>query len=127
MSKKLIGKRVRLHIGNKPPEDDDPDTIIGEDTTVHVTPDELHKYDKIVGEEVTLMIGDINEPIQKIIQTIDNSDEPQKDEIIKLCREIITEENKKTKSEKIQSLISISSGIISIATFVTDLKAKVGL
>ena len=127
MTKKLIGKRVRVQIGGTPPQDDNEDTIIGEDTTVHVPNDELHKYGKIIGEEVTLTVGNIDEPIQKILQVMQNSNETEKEKIIELSKEIINESNKNVKLEKAKSLISIASGITSISMFIIDLKSKLGL
>ena len=127
MSKNLIGKRVRVQIGGEPSKDDDPNTVIGQDTYVHVPEKELHKYDKIVGEEVTLKVGDINEPIKKIIEVMQGSDESKKEEIIRLSNDILKESDKKNKLEKIKHLISFASGIATIATFIMDLKTRSGL
>lgn len=126
MVKKFIGKRVRLVLGGDVPVDQ-PDTIIGQDTTVHVPSGDLHKYDKIVGEEVSLRIGDLNQDLQKIVDTLESSEEPNKKEIIRVSKEIMKESNKQTKIEKAKTLISLASGISSIALTIIDIKTKLGL
>lgn len=126
MAKNFIGKRVRLVLGGDIPADD-PDTVIGQDTTVHVPSNDLNKYDKIVGEEVSLRVGDINQDLQTVINTIQNTDELEKDEIIRVSREIINESNKDKKIEKVNMLISITAGITSIASTIVDIKTKLGL
>ena len=57
MGKTLIGKRVSVTIGGKPNNQSDPDTIIGEDTQVHVSDDELKNYDTIIGVQSQITVG----------------------------------------------------------------------
>ncbi len=126
MAKKLIGKRVRLVLGGDIPADD-PDTVIGQDTTVHVPSNELHKYEKIVGEEVSLRVGDINQDLEKVVDIIQTTDEPNKNEIIRVSKEIMNESNNDEKIEKVNTLISLAAGITSIASTIIDIKTKLGL
>lgn len=55
--KSIIGKKTVVSIGSEPPKDD-PDEIVGESTVLHVTPEEAKKYDRIVGVESKVIIGD---------------------------------------------------------------------
>ena len=52
----IIGKKVVVKIGGTPP-DGSADEIIGEKTVVHVPDEEIGKYNKIVGVESRLIIG----------------------------------------------------------------------
>jgi len=125
--KKLIGKRVRLIIGDGPIPEDEPGTIIGEDNTIKITSEEAKKYETIIGEEVRLTIGnDVNKSIENIIDTLKNSDNPQKEVIIKLSEEILKEKDPQNKKEKIEKLVSIGAGIASISMFIFELKTKLG-
>ena len=53
----IIGKKVIVKIGGSPPKDD-PNEIVGEKTVVHVPESEIGKYDKIVGVESSVIIGE---------------------------------------------------------------------
>ena len=127
MAKNLIGKRVRVQIGGNPPKDDDSDTIIGQDTTVYVPESEMHKYDKIVGEEISVTIGEEDKLINQIIAALQESNEPKKEEIIRISKDILKEPDKNNKLNRIKNLISIGAGVATIATFIMDLKIKLGL
>ena len=120
MKKDLIGKRVRVQIGGEPPKDDG--AIVGEDTMVCVPSEDVNKYDSIVGEKVELRVGgEIDSAIGNILSTIENSQEKRRDEIIKICKEILAEQDQGKKTEKIGTLVSIGSGIASIAQFIIHL------
>lgn len=115
MSKKdIIGKRVRVQIGGKPPKKDD--AIVGEDVIVHIPSEDVGKYDSITGEKIEVRIGsDVDQIVQEIMSTVQSSQVERRDEIIAICREILEEENQKSKLDKIATLISIGSGIAKIA------------
>jgi len=126
MAKKIIGKRITLQIGGEPPKNDD-DAIVGQDVTVHVPEKDLGKYDHIVGEQVELRIGeDIDSVVRKVLRAIDPSIGPQKERIALVCREILAEQDKGRKIEKANTLISVGSGIATIAQFLMQLKGLLG-
>lgn len=58
--KTIIGKKVVVKIGGKPPKDN-PNEIVGDSTIVHVSDDEVGKHKKIVGVESKVIIGDPEE------------------------------------------------------------------
>ena len=100
MAKDVIGKRVRLQIGGTPTKEED-DAVVGEDINVHISSEEAAKYDSIVGEKVELRIGaDVDKTVRDMIATITNSDEKDKELIMRICREILAEQNKQTKAQK---------------------------
>jgi len=126
MGKDLIGKRVRVQIGGEPPKDDD--AIVGEDTTVHVRSEDVHKYGSIVGEKVELRVGgEIDSTIKNILSAIENSQEERRDEIITICKEILSEQDQDMRIKKIGTLVSIGSGLAAIAQFIIQLKTMTGL
>lgn len=123
MSRKdIIGKRVRVQIGGEPPKDDD--AIVGDDVSVYVPSEDVGKYDSITGEKVEVRIGgDVDEIVQEIMSTAQSSQVERRDEIVAICREILEEENQKSKLDKIATLISIGSGIAKIAQLIIQLQA----
>ena len=126
MGKHLIGKRVRVQIGGEPPKDDD--AIVGEDTTVHVPSEDVKKYDSIVGAKVELRVGDeIDSTIENILSAIHDSQEKQRDEIIEICKEILAEQDQGMRIKKINTLVSIGSGLAGIGKFIIQLKTMAGL
>ena len=127
MAKDVIGKRVRLQIGGTPTKEED-DAVVGEDINVHISSEEAAKYDSIVGEKVELRIGaDVDKTVRDMIATITNSDEKDKELIMRICREILAEQNKQTKGQKIRDLISVGAGIASISQFLLQLKTAIGM
>ncbi len=58
--RKIIGKKITVSVGGEPPKDD-PNEIVGESTTVHVPSSEVGKHDRIVGEEIKVIVGDPKE------------------------------------------------------------------
>jgi len=126
MGKDFIGKRVRLTIGNTPPPKDE-NVIIGEDTDVHITPEEAAKYQNITGEKVEVRIGGDPDPIvNEILSAIEKTDEADKEKIIAICQEILDENDKEQKTSKIGSLISMGAEIAAIAQFCFQLKTMMG-
>lgn len=127
MARKIIGKQVRVQIGGELPKNDD-DAIVGQDVTVHVPEKDLGKYDHIVGEQVELRVGgDIDSVVTKVLRTIEASIAPQKEQIALVCREILAEQDQRRKTEKANTLISIGSGVATIAQFLMQLKGLLGL
>jgi hypothetical protein len=126
MKKDLIGKRVRVQIGGEPPKDDD--AIVGEETTVIVPTKDLHKYGNIFGEKTEVRVGEeIDSIIENILSTIENSQEERRDEIITICKEILSDQDQNMKTKKIGTLVSIGSGLAAIAQFIIQLKTMTGL
>ena len=127
MGKDFIGKRVRLTIGKNPPPKDD-GVVIGDDTDVHITPEEASKYQNIYGEKVELRIGDqTNSIVENIISIIKGTNEEEKGKIVSICKDILKEKDKQTKRHKIKNLIAMGSGIASIAQFCIQLKTMLGV
>ena len=125
MGKEFIGKRIRLQIGGEPTKDDE-DKIIGED--VHVPAHELKNYSCITGEKIELLLGgDVNGVVRDIMSTIERSGETQKADIVSICKQILDEQNTDAKAKRIATLVTICSGIASIAQFVLRLRSMVGL
>ena len=123
MSKKdIIGKRVRVQIGGEPPKEDD--AIVGNDVSVYVPGEDVGKYDSITGEKVEVRIGgDVDQMVQEIMSTAQSSQVDRRDEIVVICREILEEEDQKSKLDKIATLISIGSGIAKMAQLIIQLQA----
>lgn len=117
MSKKkkdIIGQRTRVQIGGKPPKEDD--AIVGEDVIVYVSSDAVGEYGSITGKKIEVRVGsDVDEIVQEIMSTVQSSQAERRDEIVAICREILEEENRKSKLDKITTLISATSGIAQIA------------
>lgn len=59
----FIGKKVTVSIGGPRPKNDGigPNDVVGENIFVHVDEQDLGKYNRIVGEEVTLTLGDMED------------------------------------------------------------------
>ena len=127
MGKDFIGKRVRLQIGGTPTKEED-DAVVGEDINVHISSEEAAKYGTIVGEKIELRIGaDVDKTVRDIIATITDSDKKDKELIMRICREILAEQNKRIKGQKIRDLISVGAGIASISQFLLELKTAIGM
>jgi len=63
--RRIIGKRIRLVIGEEVPKENDTSTVLGEDTLVHVRPEELEEGTQVVGEQITLVVGN-SKPVELI-------------------------------------------------------------
>lgn len=122
MGKRIIGRRVRVQLGGEPPEDDD--AIVGDDVSVYVPSEDVGKYDSITGEKVEVRIGaGVDQIVQTMMTTVQDSDLQERDEIVAICREILEERDQKRKLTKVATLISVAAGIAEIAQFVIQLKA----
>ncbi len=125
MGKEFIGKRVRLQIGGEPTKDDK-NKVIGQDTNVYVSANDLKNYDSIIGEKVELVIGgDVDKVVNDIMTTIKQSEEEKKAEIISICQKIITEKNANAKAKLVGTLIDTGSKIATIGSFILQLKSMV--
>jgi len=71
--------------------------------------------------------ADVDTAVQQIISAINSSDGQNKTAITQLCKEILAEQNKQTKGQKLQELISIGAGIASISQFILQLKIATGM
>jgi len=122
MTKKgLVGKRVRLQIGGEPPKEDD--EIVGDDVSVYVSSEDVDKYDSITGEKVEVRIGgDVDQMVREIMSAAQSSQVERRDEIVGICREILEEEDQKSKLDKIATLISMGSGIATITQLIMQLQ-----
>ena len=117
----LIGKKITVSIGGTPPEKD-PDEIIGSETLIHLSEDKARKYDQIVGEQVTLSIGShIDALVQQILETIKQSDEPNKEEIINLSESVLETQDQTNKISFTERLIAAGANISSVANLIFQL------
>jgi len=119
--KSLVGKRVRLQIGGEPPKEDD--EIVGDDVSVYVSSEDVDRYDSITAEKVEVRIGgDVDQIVREIMSTTQSSQVERRDEIVGMCREILEEEDQKSKLDKIATLISMGSGIATITQLIMQLQ-----
>ncbi len=127
MGKEFIGKRIRLQIGGEPSKDDG-DKIIGQDVSVHVPADEIGNYSCITGEKVELVLGrNVDDVVRDIMSAIERSAEVRKAEVVSICKDTLAERDAIAKAKDIATLVSIGSGIATIAQFILQLKSTVGL
>ena len=90
--KRIIGKRVCLVIGNEVPKEDENSTVVGQDTLVHVRPEQLEEGTQVVGEQVTLVIGD-SRPVELIKAAMKQAQEVDpvgSKEIVKLGKSVLS-------------------------------------
>jgi len=117
----VIGKRIRVKLGGEPPKEDD--AIVGDDVTVHISSEDLGRYDSIIGEKIEVRAGgDVDQIVQEIMSTAQASQIEKRDEIVPMCREILEEKDQKKKFDKIAALISIASGIAKLAQLIVQLR-----
>ena len=95
--RKIIGKRVRLVIGEKiPKEEDDSTSIIGQDTLLHVRPEEIEEDTQIIGEQVWLVVGNSKpaELIRGVIKRAQETDPKESKEIVELGKSVLSSQDK---------------------------------
>jgi len=103
--KKIIGSRVRVSIGDNPHFNDDEDVeVLGEDTTVMVSPEEAQGK-TIIGKQVTVSIGVFNSVLRQIDENED-VDESIKKIIKNKVMQLDSELKNKSNSNNIQKLVS---------------------
>ena len=121
--KRIIGKRVRLVIGEEVPKEDNNSTVIGEDTLVHVRPEELEEGTQVVGEQVTLVIGD-PEPVELVKAVMKRAQErnlPRSQEIATLGKSVLSAQNKSTFKTRLGTFIEKCKDLAPLATLVIKL------
>ena len=105
--KRIIGKRVRLVIGEEVPKQDDDSTVVGEDTLVHVRPEELEEGTQVVGEQITLIVGD-PEPIKLIKAAMKRAEDlnlSSKHEIVALGKYVLSAQDKPSFKTRMSAFI----------------------
>ena len=122
--KRIIGKRIRLVIGNEVPKnDEDNSTVVGEDTLVHVRPEELEEGTQVVGEQVTVVIGDPR-PVELIKATITRAQElnlSNSKRIIDLGQSALSAQDKPTFKKRLSAFIKECRDLAPLATLVIEL------
>lgn len=97
--KKIIGARVRVGVGNDVRFEDEEDVeVLGEDTTLIVSPEEA-KGAEIVGKKILVQIGGFN----SILSQINKREDPNaqtKEELKAKVKELENELKKKPSDEK---------------------------
>ena len=96
--KTIIGKRVRVVVGNTTQfKDNNNVVILGEDTTLVVSSEEAKEAERIVGEEIIVHVGDFDRIIRRIDEKeyIDaRTKEDLKRRIVELEEELRGDRNK---------------------------------
>ena len=69
----------------------------------------------------TNAIADIDSKILSILFTIEESNEPKRNEIIAICKDILAEKDEEKKNGMLVRLIRVGSGIASIYQLVNDI------
>lgn len=119
--KTLIGKKITVSIGGNPPLKD-PNEIIGSETVLHVSEEELSEYDNIVGEEVVVSVGgEIDKLVRAILKASQIQEFNNREEIVRVSEEILRESLWEKKLERLQELISLGANVTQIAGFVMQL------
>ena len=122
--KRIIGKRIRVVIGEEvPKKDEDNSTVVGEDTLVHVRPEELGEGTQVVGEQVTLVIGDPR-PVELIKTTMTRAQElnlPNSRRIIGLGQSALSVQDKPTFKKRLSAFIKECENLAPLAMLVMEL------
>lgn len=121
--KRIIGKRVRVVIGDEIPKEDDNSTVLGQDTLVHVRPEELEKDTQVIGEQVTLVVGS-SKPVELIKATIKKAQEVDpagSKDIVALGRSALVAKDKPTFKTRLGVFIEKSKNLAPLATLVIEL------
>jgi hypothetical protein len=80
------------------------------------------------GEIINEVINDgIDDQVRKILENINASNEPEKEKIEQLCKNILSTKNKEDKFSWLKQLVSVGSGIASISNFVLQLSTLIGI
>jgi len=97
--KKIIGARVRVGVGNDVRFEDEEDVeVLGEDTTLIVSPEEA-KGAEIIGKEILVQIGAFDSVLGQINRR-EGLDDQTKEELKAKVRELKNELKKKQSDEK---------------------------
>lgn len=105
--KKIIGKRVRVIVGDKAHFEDDEDVIVlGEDTTLIIGKEEA-KDATIIGEQIYVQLGASFDPVFKKIDEREDLDSKTKDELKVKTKELEEELRKEPSNKnKIKALLT---------------------
>jgi len=121
--KRIIGKRVRVVIGEEVPKEDNNSTVVGEDTLVHVRPEELEEGTQVVGEQVTLVIGD-PKPVELIKAAMEKAQEVESastKEVIAAGKSVLSAEDKPTFKARLGVFIEKCRDVAPLAMIVIKL------
>jgi hypothetical protein len=121
--KKIIGKRVRLVIGDEVPKEDENSTVVGQDTLVHVKPEQLEEGTQVVGEQVTLVIGN-SRPVELIKAAMKQAQEVDpigSKEIVKLGKSALSAQDKTTFKTRLDVFIKKCKDLAPLAGLVLKL------
>ena len=121
--KRIIGKRVRLVIGDEVPKEDEDSTFVGQDTLVHVRPEQLEEGTQVVGEQVTLVIGDSKpvELIKAVMKRAKEVDPVGSKEIVELGKSAMTAQDKPTFKVRLAVFIDKCKDWAPLTTLVVKL------
>jgi hypothetical protein len=121
--KRIIGKRTRVVVGEEVPKEDDDSTVLGEDTLVHVRPEELEEGTQVIGEQVTLVIGDPKpaELIKAAMKKSQEVDPVRSKDIVELGRSALTAQDKPTFKARLGAFIEKCRDWAPLATLVLEL------
>ena len=121
--KRIIGKRVRLVIGNEVPKEDEDSTVVGQDTLVHVRPEQLEEGTQVVGEQVTLVIGD-SRPVELIKAAMKQAQEVDpvgSKEIVELGESALSAQDKPTFKARLALFIEKCKDLAPLAVLAVKL------
>ena len=121
--KRIIGKRVRLVIGNEVPKEDEDSTVVGQDTLVHVRPEQLEEGTQVVGEQVTLVIGD-SRPVELIKAAMKQAQEVDpvgSKEIVELGESVLSAQDKPTFKARLAVFIEKCKDLAPLAVLAVKL------
>ena len=121
--KRIIGKRVRLVIGDEVPTEDENSTVVGQDTLVHVRPEQLEEDTYVVGEQITLVIGDSG-PVELIKATMKRAKElnlPDSRRITDLGNSALSAQDKPTFKSRLSVFIKQCKDLAPLAVLVNEL------
>jgi len=122
--KRIIGKRIRVVIGEEIPKNDENNsTVVGEDTLVHVRPEELEEGTQVVGEQVTLVIGDPRPAklIEAVMTRAQELNLTNSGRIIDLGHSALTAQDKPTFKKRLSVLIEECKNLAPLAMLVIEL------
>ncbi len=121
--KRIIGKRVRVVIGEEVPKEDDNTTVLGEDTLVHVRPEELEEGTQVVGEQITLVVGN-SKPVELIKAAMKQAqavDPTGSKDIIEAGRSALSSQDKPTFKARLGVFIDKCRDLAPLAMLVVKL------
>ncbi len=117
----ITGKKVFVQVGGVS-QQKDPNEIVGSETNLYIPESEVGKYDRIVGEEISVNIGsEIDDQVRLILEEIKNTESDKKDEIIILGNEKLKTNDKTSKFSLARNLVSFGSDVAQITSLIVQL------